>query len=90
MHNFNRTLRRRVEKLEAQLGDVPIPRTSAAEIERKRARMLELCAAAVEGREPEDLEAGDRELFAQIRRYVPVYLELVESGVLDLEFSRRP
>jgi hypothetical protein len=82
MHNFNQTLLSRVVKPETRLADVLISRTPA-EIE--RGRMLEFCAAAVQGRQPEDLEARDRDLFAQIRRYVPVYLELLESGMLNRE-----
>ena len=42
-----------------------------------------LCEAAVAGREPEDLTEEERELFARIVEYLPVYLELEEEGALQ-------
>ena len=75
-------LARRVERLERKLAAVPAP-VDPEEGAQREARTMELCAAAVAGREPEDLTEEERELFAKLVLYVPAYLELLEAGALD-------
>jgi hypothetical protein len=79
---LTRSLKRRIEKLERELAAAPVP-VHPEEMARREARMMELCEAAVEGHEPEDLAQEERELFDQLIRYAPVYLELREEGALE-------
>ena len=76
-----RLLRRRIEKLERELAAIPPP-VSPEEMARREARTTELSAAAAAGREPEDLGQEEREYFARLLLYAPVYLELLEEGAL--------
>jgi hypothetical protein len=77
-----RRLRRRIEKLERELAALPAP-LHPDEKARREARMMELSAAAVEGREPENLTQEERDLYARLLRFAPVYLELREEGALE-------
>lgn len=82
MDRLARRLRRRIEALERRLGALPPP-VGSEEVAKRRTRTTKLCAAAVEGREPEDLTPEEREHFAELLVYAPVYLELLQEGALD-------
>ncbi len=78
MHGFHKGLARRIEALERRLGSLQEPETPAV-----GARRLELVRAAHVGREPEDLQAAERPVFARITASVPIVQELIDEGALD-------
>ncbi len=79
MHGWHRGVERRIEDLARCLGSYPTPPTPE-----ETARRLGLAGASLEGREPEPgLAESERDLFEEIRRYAPVFQELIEEGALD-------
>ncbi len=82
MDRLARRLKRRIEKLERELAAVPAP-MQPKDMARLGARMMELCDAALAGREPENLTEEERELLDQLVEYAPVYLELLAEGARD-------
>lgn len=83
MHDLNKRLARRVERLERELAKLP-DLVSPKERARRDTRRLELARAALEGSEPEDLEEGERGLFEKAVFYAPIFKELVDEGTLDV------
>ncbi len=77
MHGLHASLARRLEKLERRLGAVVEPETAAATSKR-----LELCRAALEGREPGDLTPEERPVFVRIAASVPIFQELIADGLV--------
>jgi hypothetical protein len=85
LHNFNRTLRARFERLVREWARIPIPPTEV-EVARADARRKELVTAALEGRRPNDLRDGDEaQRFDKIRGYAPIFQELIDDGILDAD-----
>ena len=85
MHRLTRGLERRLEALERQLAGLP-ERLTPEEQARQNARLSELCAAAVEDRDPDlELTAEEAELLEKIRGYAPVYRELLDEGLITLD-----
>ena len=77
-----RSLERRLEALERQLAGLP-ERPTPEEQARRDARSLELCSAALEDRDPDlELTAEEAALFEEVCRYVPVYREMIDEGII--------
>lgn len=81
MHNFNRGLAQRVERLEREIAGLPIPPTLEEQYHQD-ARRLELVSAVLNGEVLGDLTEEERTVFEAALRYVPVFRELIEEGVL--------
>jgi hypothetical protein len=77
-----RSLERRLDALERQFAGLP-ERLTPEEQARRDARLLALCKAAVEGRDP-DLELGpeEAELLEKLRPYATVYREMIDEGII--------
>jgi hypothetical protein len=79
---MTRGLERRLEALERQLAGLP-GRLTPEEQARKKARLLILCGAAVEVRDPDlELTTDEAELLEKMRRYVPTFQELINEGII--------
>ena len=82
MRRLRRSLDRRLEALERQLAGLP-ERLTPEEQARRDARLLALCRAAVEDRDPDlELDSEEAELLEEMRRYAPVYREMLDEGLI--------
>jgi hypothetical protein len=82
VHRLTRDLERRLEAIERQLARLP-ERLTPEEQARKEARLLNLCRAAVEDRDPDlELTTGEAELLEKMRRYAPTFQELINEGII--------
>jgi hypothetical protein len=85
VHRSMRGLERRLEALERKFADLP-ERLTPEEQARRDARLLDLCRAAVEGRDPDlDLTAEEAELLEKMRVYAPVFREMLDEGLITID-----
>ncbi len=78
MHGFHAGFSRHLEKLERRLAGLQEPETTD-----QSDRRMTLCRAALSGRQPEDLQESEAELFEKIAASIPIFEELIHEGIID-------
>ena len=82
MGKLRRSLERRLEALERHFAHLP-ERLTLEERVRQNARLLELCWAPVEDRDPDlELTEEEAELLEKVRPYMPVFQEMIDEGLI--------